>query len=98
MFRWTTQSLPSRRLRQSPRRDRQSSRSARNICAWQIKEGKVRSQRPSRAFPVSQVAFILLASQLCVVTAFAQTHPKASELLQQMTLEEKIAELSQLPG
>jgi beta-glucosidase len=58
----------------------------------------VRSQRPSRAFPVSPVAFILLASQLCVVTAFAQTHPKASELLQQMTLEEKIAQLSQLPG
>jgi len=28
----------------------------------------------------------------------AQTHPKADELLRQMTLEEKIAQLSQLPG
>src|ERR1700751_4545414 len=98
MFRWTTQSLPSRWLQQSPRKRRQNSCSARNISAWQIKEGKVSSQRPSRAFPVSQVAFILFASQLCVVTAFAQTHPKANELWQQMTLEEKIAQLSQLPG
>jgi beta-glucosidase len=30
--------------------------------------------------------------------AFAQTHPTAKDLLRQMTLEEKIAQLSQMPG
>ncbi len=36
---------------------------------------------------------------LCMIpTLFAQTHPDAKDLLRQMTLEEKVAQLSQLPG
>jgi len=31
-------------------------------------------------------------------TTFAQTHPNAKDLLHQMTIEEKVAQLSQLPG
>ena len=42
--------------------------------------------------------FPLLILQLTALAAFAQTHPNAKELLHQMTLEEKIAQLSQLPG
>ncbi|HKT87557.1 MAG TPA: beta-glucosidase BglX [Candidatus Sulfotelmatobacter sp.] len=39
-------------------------------------------------------AFIFLVLPLC----FAQSHPNAQALLKQMTLEEKIGQLSQLPG
>jgi beta-glucosidase len=42
---------------------------------------------------------LLNAISLCIVpTLFAQTHPNAKDLLRQMTLEEKIAQLSQIPG
>jgi beta-glucosidase len=36
--------------------------------------------------------------QFAVISSWAQTHPDAKELLRQMTVEEKIAQLSQLPG
>ena len=36
---------------------------------------------------------------LCIIpTLCAQTHPNAKDLLRQMTLEEKVAQLSQIPG
>ncbi|MGH9494474.1 MAG: beta-glucosidase BglX [Candidatus Sulfotelmatobacter sp.] len=44
--------------------------------------------------PVAAGLFVLLSN----VAAFAQSHPNAKELLGKMTLEEKVAQLSQLPG
>jgi beta-glucosidase len=41
---------------------------------------------------------LILVVQFAASTSLAQTHPDAKELLRQMTLEEKIAQLSQLPG
>ncbi len=42
------------------------------------------------------VLFVLLESGIASLSA--QTHPDAKDLLRQMTLEEKVAQLSQLPG
>ena len=41
---------------------------------------------------------ILIPFGIALPTLSAQNHPSAKDLLQQMTLEEKIAQLSQLPG
>ena len=45
--------------------------------------------------PVSKY-FAVLA--ILIQFSSAQSHPNAKELLRQMTLEEKVAQLSQLPG
>jgi beta-glucosidase len=50
-----------------------------------------------RAFFTRVVAVVLLV-HAGVATLMAQSHPDAKELLRQMTLEEKIAQLSQIPG
>ena len=42
------------------------------------------------------ISFVLIL--VAVPLAVAQSHPNAKELLRQMTLEEKIAQLSQIPG
>ena len=52
----------------------------------------------SEWFSVSRFAVFILLTQLFLPCLFAQNHPKAADLLRQMTLEEKIAQLSQLPG
>ncbi len=54
----------------------------------------------SESFSVSRflVFILILLTQLCPPHLFAQGPPKAADLLKQMTLEEKIAQLSQLPG
>jgi beta-glucosidase len=53
--------------------------------------------RKSVFFIIAQLVVLpLLAS--CLPVLSAQTHPNAQELLKQMTLQEKIAQLSQLPG
>ncbi len=52
----------------------------------------------SESFSVSHFAVLILLAQLCLPHLSAQSHPRASDLLKQMTLEEKIAQLSQLPG
>ena len=44
------------------------------------------------------VLFLVVVVQLLTPTVHAQTHPSAKELLKQMTIEEKVAQLSQLPG
>lgn len=41
---------------------------------------------------------VLIVVAIAVPTLSAQNHPSSKELLQEMTLEEKIAQLSQLPG
>jgi beta-glucosidase len=42
---------------------------------------------------------VLIVLLLCIIpNLFAQTHPNAKDLLRQMTLEEKVAQLSQIPG
>ena len=44
-------------------------------------------------------SIILIAVALFYLPlGFAQSHPDAKDLLKQMTLEEKVAQLSQLPG
>ena len=55
--------------------------------------------RPSRSgsFLKSRLVLLLLA-QMFLPALSAQTPPNARNLLRQMTLEEKIAQLSQLPG
>jgi beta-glucosidase len=55
--------------------------------------------QPSESFRrlIFQLIVIALAAQLSLLSS-AQVSPKASDLLRQMTLEEKIAQLSQLPG
>lgn len=45
-----------------------------------------------------RVLFSLFFLHLTIPASFAQSHPNARQLLRQMTLEEKIAQLSQLPG
>ena len=45
-----------------------------------------------------RLALLVLLTLIVVPALSAQTHPQASEMLRQMTLEEKIAQLSQLPG
>jgi beta-glucosidase len=50
----------------------------------------------SSRLPFAIVLIVLV--QLSVQSSFAQGHPDAKALLDQMTLEEKIAQLSQLPG
>ena len=45
-------------------------------------------------FPGFQLGMLLLLTQLLS----AQKQPNADDLLRQMTLEEKIAQLSQMPG
>jgi len=56
--------------------------------------------QPSRAvsFLTSRFVLLVLLAQIVLPTLSAQTHPKADDLLRQMTLEEKIAQLAQLPG
>ena len=45
------------------------------------------------------MAFVLfLMSAVCSPATFGQTQPNARDLLRQMTLQEKIAQLSQIPG
>lgn len=51
----------------------------------------------SEWFSVPRFAVILFFT-LLIPNLSAQSHPKAVDLLKQMTLEEKIAQLSQLPG
>jgi beta-glucosidase len=42
---------------------------------------------------------VLIVLLLCIIpNLFAQNHPNAKDLLHQMTLEEKVAQLSQMPG
>src|SRR5260370_35786031 len=41
---------------------------------------------------------LVLLTSIVSPALSAQTHPKADDLLRQMTLEEKIAQLAQLPG
>ncbi len=57
---------------------------------------------PDRSLKFSALLMRIVAavvlSQLGVATLMAQSHPDAKELLRQMTLEEKIAQLSQIPG
>jgi beta-glucosidase len=55
------------------------------------------SQSPS-SFLVFRVIVFFFLLQSGVLHLFAQTHPSAKDLLRQMTLEEKVAQLSQLPG
>lgn len=52
----------------------------------------------SKPSAFSYVLFSLLFLHLTILASFAQSHPDARELLRQMTIEEKIAQLSQLPG
>src|SRR5512142_126829 len=40
----------------------------------------------------------LVVFPILIQFASAQSHPNAKELLRQMTIEEKVAQLSQLPG
>src|SRR5450432_364636 len=53
---------------------------------------------PSESFSVSRFLVVLIFAQLCLPHLHAQSQPKAADLLKQMTLEEKIAQLSQMPG
>ena len=53
---------------------------------------------PSESFSVSRFLVLLSLSLLCLPRLHAQSHPKSADLLKQMTLEEKIAQLSQMPG
>jgi len=50
----------------------------------------------SHRLPFAIILVVLV--QVSVQSSFAQAHPDAKALLGQMTLEEKIAQLSQLPG
>ena len=52
--------------------------------------------KPSSLLFSSIALFVIV--QLFSPTVYAQTHPNAKELLKQMTIEEKVAQLSQLPG
>jgi beta-glucosidase len=45
-----------------------------------------------------RTCLVIAVALACLPLAFAQSHPNAQDLLKQMTLEEKIAQLSQLPG
>src|SRR5271165_1508495 len=50
------------------------------------------------SFLTSRFVLLLFLAQISLPVLSAQAHPKADDLLRQMTLEEKIAQLSQLPG
>ena len=52
----------------------------------------------SRILRLSRITVLIGMVSLAVPTLFAQGHPNAKDLLQQMTLDEKIAQLAQLPG
>jgi len=52
----------------------------------------------SGSFLLSGFIILVVVAPLCLRTLFAQTAPNAADLLRQMTLEEKVAQLSQLPG
>ena len=52
----------------------------------------------SKLSAAAYVLIMLLIAHLTAATAPAQKHPTAQDLLRQMTLEEKVAQLSQLPG
>lgn len=54
------------------------------------------SKSYSHSFP--RMILLNLLSLCIVPMLFAQTHPNAKDLLRQMTLEEKVAQLSQIPG
>ena len=56
------------------------------------------SQRKCRYSLVSYLFSFVLLFQFATPTLLAQAHPNAKDLLRQMTVEEKIAQLSQLPG
>ena len=51
-----------------------------------------------RASSLSRILAVFILGVLAVPTVWSQTRPNAKDLLRQMTLEEKIAQLSQLPG
>lgn len=57
-------------------------------------------RQPSRASSclTSRLFLLVLLTAIVLPPLSAQTHPKADDLLRQMTLEEKIAQLAQLPG
>jgi len=52
----------------------------------------------SRSHSFLRLILLNVLSVCMVPTLFAQTHPNAKDLLRQMTLEEKVAQLSQIPG
>ncbi len=56
------------------------------------------SDSPLKSRVLQSSFVIVLVLGLCTPALFAQTHPNAKDLLKQMTIEEKIAQLSQLPG
>lgn len=56
------------------------------------------SQRKYRYSVVSCLFSFLLLFQFTNQKLLAQTHPNAKDLIRQMTVEEKVAQLSQLPG
>jgi beta-glucosidase len=52
----------------------------------------------SKSSFIARLFTAIIFSQLCMSSLYAQVESKANELLQQMTLEEKVGQLSQLPG
>ncbi len=52
----------------------------------------------SASSSIFRLVILIILVQTAVLSVSAQTHPNAKDLLRQMTLEEKIAQLSQLPG
>jgi beta-glucosidase len=62
------------------------------------KESMSGSSRKRWFSPVSSFIAFLLLFQFSNSNLVAQTHPNAKDLLRQMTIEEKVAQLSQLPG
>lgn len=52
----------------------------------------------ARSKPWHQIAAVLFLCVSALQSVWGQAHPDAQDLLRQMTLEEKIAQLSQLPG
>ena len=51
-----------------------------------------------RSHPFLSLTCLILVFQCSSLSTFAQSHPNARDLLRQMTIEEKVAQLSQLPG
>jgi len=56
------------------------------------------SSSPRRSLLFSFLIVLFAVFSLCTSTLSAQARPNAKDLLKQMTIEEKIAQLSQLPG
>ncbi len=52
----------------------------------------------SRSHTFLRLILLNVVALWTIPTLFAQTHPNAKDLLRQMTLEEKVAQLSQIPG